>query len=82
LYQGKFLSPMCFEGACNASLFNVWLKQMLIPVLNPGQVLILDNAIFHKSIESKKLIEAAGCKLLFLSAYSPVLNPIENIGLI
>jgi transposase len=78
LYQGKFLSPMCFEGTCNASLFNVWLKQMLIPVLNPGQVLILDNATFHKSVESKKLIEATGCKLLFLLAYSPDLNPIEK----
>jgi len=75
---GKFLSPMCFQGTCNTELFNIWLKQMLIPKLKPGQVLILDNASFHRSEESKKLVEAVGCKLLFLPPYSPDLNPIEK----
>lgn len=69
---------MCFEGTCNTSLFNTWMKQLLIPNLIPGQVLILDNASFHKSAESKKLIEEAGCKILFLPPYSPDLNPIEK----
>lgn len=78
LLGGKFLSPMCFEGTCDSSLFNTWLKQLLIPSLTPGQVLILDNASFHKSVKSQKLVEAAGCKLLFLPAYSPDLNPIEK----
>lgn len=78
LFNGKFLAPMCFEGTCDASLFNAWLKKMLIPHLIPGQVLILDNASFHKSVESQKLVEAAGCKILFLPPYSPDLNPIEK----
>jgi len=78
LFGGKFLSPMCFEGTCDTSLFNTWLKQLLIPSLTPGQVLILDNASFHKSIESLKLVEAAGCQILFLPPYSPDLNPIEK----
>lgn len=78
LFRGKFLSPMCFEGTCDTSLFNTWLKQVLIPNLTPGQVLILDNASFHKSVESQKLVEAAGCKILFLPPYSPDLNPIEK----
>ena len=69
---------MCFEGTCDTNLFNIWLKQLLIPNLIPGQVLILDNASFHKSQESKKLIAAAGCTLLFLPPYSPDLNPIEK----
>lgn len=69
---------MCFEGTCDTDLFNTWLKQVLIPNLIPGQVLILDNASFHKSIESRKLVEAAGCKILFLPPYSPDLNPIEK----
>ncbi len=69
---------MCFEGTCDTSLFNVWLKQVLIPNLIPGQVLILDNASFHKSTESQKLVETAGCKILFLPPYSPDLNPIEK----
>ncbi len=78
LFDGKFFAPMCFEGTCDTCLFNVWLKQMLIPNLTPGQVLILDNASFHKSVESQKLVEAAGCKILFLPPYSPDLNPIEK----
>jgi len=69
---------MCFEGTCDTSLFNAWLKQVLIPNLIAGQVLILDNASFHKSIESQKLVEAAGCRILFLPPYSPDLNPIEK----
>lgn len=78
LFKGRLFSPMCFEGTCNTALFNAWLKQMLIPNLTPGQVLILDNASFHKSAESQKLVEAAGCKILFLPPYSPDLNPIEK----
>ncbi len=78
LFKGKLLAPMCFEGTCDTSLFNTWLKQILIPNLTPGQVIILDNASFHKSIESKTLIEAAGCELLFLPPYSPDFNPIEK----
>ena len=78
LSKGKFLSPMCFQGTCDTEVFNTWLKQMLIPELTPGKVLILDNASFHKSEETKRLIEAAGCRLLFLPPYSPDLNPIEK----
>lgn len=78
LLNGKFFAPMCFEGTCDTSLFNTWLKEMLIPNLIPGQVLILDNASFHKSAESQKLVEAVGCKILFLPPYSPDLNPIEK----
>ena len=68
LSEGKFLSPMCFQGTCNTELFNTWLKK----------VLILDNSSFHRSEISKKLVEASGCKLLFLPPYSPDLNPIEK----
>lgn len=69
---------MCFQGTCNTRFFNAWLQQVLIPCLKPGQVLILDNASFHRSKESKALVEAAGCKLMFLPPYSPDLNPIEK----
>ncbi len=71
---------MCFEGTCDASVFNTWLKEILVPNLIPRQVLILDNASFHKSVERQKLIEAARCKILFLSPYSPDLNSKEIIG--
>lgn len=78
LKDKKFLCPMCFEGTCNTELFKVWLKQELLPNLTQGQVLILDNASFHKSIEIRKLVESYGCEILYLPPYSPDLNPIEK----
>lgn len=50
---------------------------MLIPELKVGQVVILDNASFHKSQTSLEMIRQAGCEVLFLPPYSPDLNPIE-----
>ena len=78
LHRGKLFCPMCFQGTCNSDLFNVWLKEMLIPNLKPGQVLILDNASFPRSEKSRALVESVGCKILFLPPYSPDLNPIEK----
>jgi hypothetical protein len=65
LKDKKFLAPMCFEGTCDTDLFNVWLKQELLPTLTPGRVLILDNASFHKSIATRKLVESYGVKSFF-----------------
>ena len=78
LSQGKFLSSMCFDGTCDTQLFNTWLEEVLLPELRPGQVLILDNASFHKSKKSLELVESVGCKIKFLPPYSPDLNPIEK----
>jgi transposase len=49
-----------------------------VPELSPGQVVIMDNAKFHKDKRTRELIEGAKCELLYLPAYSPDLNPIER----
>ena len=41
-------------------------------------MIVLDNASFHHSPTTLKLVEEAGFHLLFLPAYSPDLNPIEH----
>ena len=71
------LAPFCYTGTCNKQLFEAWVEQILCPELSPGQVVILDNATFHKSEKTKILIEEAQCELIFLPPYSPDLNPIE-----
>ena len=73
----SIIAPFCYTGTCDTLLFNLWLKDFLLPSLRPGQVVIMDNAGFHKSQDSRALIERAGCKVLFLPPYSPDLNPIE-----
>ena len=77
-HRERFIAPFCYIGACNTQLFNTWLKQILIPELKPGQVIILDNASFPKSKESLEIIEKAGYEVLLLPPYSPDLNPIEK----
>jgi transposase len=54
------------------------LEKILCPELRPGQVVIMDNASFHKSPRIRKIIENVGCQLLYLPPYSPDLNPIEH----
>ncbi len=59
-------------------VFETWLETCLIPVLQPGQVVILDNATFHHGGRIAELIEVVGCRLLYLPPYSPDLNRIEK----
>ena len=76
--QSRIFAPFCYNGTCNITLFNIWLEKILTPELRPGQVIILDNASFHKSKKSVEIIQKAGCEVLFLPPYSPDLNPIEK----
>lgn len=76
--QSRVMAPMTFEGTCHTALVETWLEQCLVPELQPGQVVVMDNASFHKSTAIRKLIEQAGCTLLFLPSYSPDLNKIEK----
>jgi transposase len=56
----------------------LYLEQVLIPNLKPGEVVVIDNASFHKGDVIKTMIEAVGCSLIYLPAYSPDFNPIEH----
>jgi transposase len=78
LVANKAIAPMVFNGSCDTELFNKWVEHFLIKELKSGQVVVMDNAAFHKSGKTKELIESVGCKLIFLPPYSPDLNPIEK----
>ena len=77
--NGKLVAPLVFQGSCNTEVVDVYFKQVLLPELPPGSVIVLDNARFHQSSTTQRLVAAAGCQLLFLPAYSPDLNPIEHL---
>ena len=72
------LAPMVFQGYCDTEVVVSWVNQALLPVLQVGDVVIWDNATFHKSPRLKALFEEAGIGLVFLPPYSPDLNPIEQ----
>jgi hypothetical protein len=53
----KSIAPMVFNGSCNTELFENWVEQFLIKELKSGQVIVMDNASFHKSQRTQELIE-------------------------
>ena len=74
----NLIAPFTVEGACNRMVFETWLESCLLPLLEAGQVVVMDNATFHKGGRIEQLIQAAGCQLLYLPPYSPDLNKIEQ----
>jgi len=50
----------------------------LIPQLEAGDIIIVDNATFHKGERIREIVENAGGEIWYLPAYSPDLNKIEN----
>ncbi len=70
---------MVFEGSCTTEVVDAYFGKVLLPAIPKNSIIVLDNASFHKSPSTQKLVESAGCKLLFLPPYSPDLNPIEHI---
>jgi transposase len=75
--NGALKAPMRFKGTTNTAVFNAWVEKILCPELNGGDVVIMDNATFHRAEKTKILIESKGATLLFQPKYSPDLNKIE-----
>lgn len=65
------------DGATDRQVFDTYVERVLVPTLQPGQVVVWDNLSAHKSVRARAAIEAVGCAVVFLPAYSPDFNPIE-----
>ena len=72
-------APWLFTGAMDGELFLAWVRQGLVPTLQPDDLVILDNLATHKVAGVREAIEAAGARLKYLPPYSPDFNPIENM---
>ena len=72
-------APWLFDGAMDGEMFLAWVRQGLVPTLQPDDLVILDNLATHKVAGVRAAIEAAGARLLYLPPYSPDFNPIENL---
>ena len=58
--------------------FTVWATRILAPILEPGDIVVMDNLSVHKNSTA---IEAVGAEIWDLPPYSSDLNPIEkNVG--
>jgi len=75
------LSGACATGVFNApadtDIFLAYLEQVLVPTLQPGDVVVMDNLQPHKVAGVARALAKAEATLLYLPPYSPDLNPIE-----
>lgn len=71
-------ATMVIDGAINGELFLAYVKQILLPVLKEGDVVVMDNLSSHKVAGVKEAIESVGATVLYLPPYSPDFNPIEQ----
>jgi transposase len=78
LNKNELKAPFVFEGNGNREIFSIDLEKCLLPELKPGQIVIVDNASFHKGGRISQIIHSASCEVLYLPPYSPDLNPIEH----
>ena len=87
LIMSQYLNDISCQQLCHAvlvknyfllALFLTFIEHCLLLELSKGDVVIMDNAPFHKSTNIKELIESKGARLLYLPRYSPDINPIEQ----
>ena len=69
---------LAVEGASTASVLEAYVEQVLATSLRKGQMVVMDNLGVHRPKRVRELIEARGCELVYLPAYSPDYNPIEE----
>lgn len=70
-------APWVFEGATSGVAFETYVERVLVPTLEAGDLVLIDNLSAHKGDPIRQLIEGCGARLHFLPPYSPDWNPIE-----
>lgn len=73
----ELVAPWVLNGPMNRAAFDTYIETQLVPVLQKGDVVILDNLSSHKSEKAAAMLREKGAWFLFLPPYSPDLNPIE-----
>ena len=77
LRNSGLTAPMVMDGPMNGPAFRAYIEQLLVPTLQPGDIVVMDNLPAHKNAAIRAAIEAVGAHLIYLPPYSPDLNPIE-----
>lgn len=53
-------SPLVIDGAINGEIFLGWVRQHLVPTLEPGDIVVMDNLSAHKVAGVREAIATAG----------------------
>ena len=77
LRRSGVTAPMVLDGPMDGDAFLAYVRQVLVPELASGDIVVMDNLPAHKVSGVRQAIEAAGAELVYLPPYSPDFNPIE-----
>jgi transposase len=77
LRHDRLTAPLLIDGPMEGAMFLAYVRQILAPELQRGDLVICDNLSSHKVQGVHAAIANCGAELLYLPAYSPDLNPIE-----
>jgi transposase len=78
LTQDALIAPWVIKGAMDGPAFAAYIREVLVPEIAPGTVVILDNLATHRNKDAAQALSDHGCWFLYLPPYSPDLNPIEQ----
>ena len=70
-------APQVLSGSVNGTVFYGYIEQCVLPTLDPGDLLFMDNLSAHKVAGLEELVRSCGAHLIYLPPYSPDFNPIE-----
>jgi len=73
------IAPYVLDGPMTGEAFQAYVRQVLAPELEAGDVVVMDNLAAHKVAGIEEAIRAVGASVLYLPSYSPDLNPIEQL---
>jgi len=68
---GAFTAPFVIDAPMDRRIFETYVETQLVPTLEPGDVVVLDNLPAHKSAAAEAAVRAKGAGLLFLPPYKP-----------
>jgi hypothetical protein len=68
-------APLVVDGAINGEIFLGWVRHHLVPTLQSGDVVVMDNLGVHKVAGVREAIAAAGARVFYLPPYSPDRRP-------
>jgi transposase len=79
LHTSGVYATALLDGSTNGTRFRSYVTETLVPDLQPGDVVVMDNLPAHKVAGVQDAIEAAGARLLYLPSYSLDFSPIEQV---
>lgn len=70
-------APWLLDGAMDGEAFRTYVERILVPTLQPGDIVVMDNLPAHKVAAVRAALRDAGAQIFYLPPYSPDMNPIE-----